>query len=1213
MPTDMDPVEYDAFLRDEDDDDKIQTFHRNSLSFDEVPRRSLDRRRSSVLDSISVHDPLLTRDSEPADEGDGTYFSERYQQRFYISEEDMVIVFASYTSSRVRQILYTLLCVCTFGVAYLVLRWFPRLRVACIGKPVPLGQCEWVVIENQWGELAIENIHVKKYQRPVSTLFRLREEEKAAEELHHHDYRLDEDEEEDYIDKDPSLPTLRWVEYRYIKFFYHPFKDMFVTNSDWVDTNWTNIEGIQEGLDTNVHRDRELVFGRNEINIKEKSTVQLLVDEVLHPFYVFQVFSIILWAFDAYYYYASCIFIISVFSVGNTLIETKQTFERLRSLARFECEIRTLRNGFWTTISSAEVVPGDVYELSDPSIIALPCDSLLLTGDCIVNESMLTGESVPVSKFPATQESLDSLIAEESVTPELCRHFLYSGTRVIRVRKPKRVLANNEETEEVDVALAMVIKTGFSTTKGSLVRSMLFPKPTGFKFYEDSFKYIGAMASIAVLGFIISTINFIRMNIATHLIVLRALDLVTIVVPPALPATLTIGTNISLARLRNIAIFCISPSRINVGGKLDILCFDKTGTLTEDGLDVLGVHLVEEDKTFSPLHSSYVELFSETAGSAMLSTLTTCHSLRLVDDELVGDPLDVKMFEFTGWNFFEDDGHGTHSRKSTSPSGDIVLNTVKIFEFVSSLRRMSVIAAVHGPSDPKYHVFLKGAPEIMEKVCDVATFPPDYHDLLAHYTHRGYRVIACATKVLDPSDIKMLKRNEIESDLKFIGFLIFENKLKLTTTNTISQLLDAKIRTVMCTGDNVLTAISVGRECGIIDKQSTVVFVPHFEGEQLRWESVDDRAVLLDGTTFRPRDRNILDYTLAVTGDAFRYIVQMGSDIQLEQMLIKGSIYARMSPGEKHELVEKLQAIDYTVGFCGDGANDCGALKAADVGVSLSEAEASIAAPFTSRRFDISCVVDVIKEGRSALATSFSCFKYMSLYSAIQFVSVSILYSLGSSLGDFQFLWIDLFLIIPIAVLMAWAQPFPVLSVKRPTANLVSRKVLIPLLGQVVFLTIVQFGAWCLVRTMPWYIPPIRGGEDSDLQSSDNMALFTVSCFQYIFVAVVLSVGPPFRQPVYKNRPFLIVIGITTLVSVVMLFIDPQSPMGRLMDLSYTGLEFRLEIIVISAASAVVSWIAEKHVFNWLARFAGQVKRAVGIKKTRKRYKVLRDELLRGV
>lgn len=74
-----------------------------------------------------------------------------------------------------------------------------------------------------------------------------------------------------------------------------------------------------------------------------------------------------------------------------------------------------------------------------------------------------------------------------------------------------------------------------------------------------------------------------------------------------------------------------------------------------------------------------------------------------------------------------------------------------------------------------------------------------------------------------------------------------------------------------------------------------------------------------------------------------------------------------MSPDEKHELVEKLQSIGYCCGFCGDGANDCGALKAADVGISLSEAEASVAAPFTSRVFDITCVPEVIRYCSSLL------------------------------------------------------------------------------------------------------------------------------------------------------------------------------------------------------------------------------------------------------
>ena len=79
------------------------------------------------------------------------------------------------------------------------------------------------------------------------------------------------------------------------------------------------------------------------------------------------------------------------------------------------------------------------------------------------------------------------------------------------------------------------------------------------------------------------------------------------------------------------------------------------------------------------------------------------------------------------------------------------------------------------------------------------------------------------------------------------------------------------------------------------------------------------------------------------------------------------------------------------VGFCGDGANDCVALKGADVGISLSPNEASIAAPFTSQIQDISCVPILLCEGRTAITTSFTCFKYMAMYSILETATVCLL------------------------------------------------------------------------------------------------------------------------------------------------------------------------------------------------------------------------------
>jgi cation-transporting P-type ATPase 13A2 len=380
-----------------------------------------------------------------------------------------------------------------------------------------------------------------------------------------------------------------------------------------------------------------------------------------------------------------------------------------------------------------------------------------------------TGESIPVSKVPVTDEVLPYVdLGATSVHPMVARYFLFCGTKIIRARRPQ------DTDDDEAVALALVVRTGFNTTKGALVRSMLFPKPSGFKFYRDSFRYISVMGMIAAIGFIGSLVNFIKLGLAPHLIIVRALDLITIVVPPALPATLTIGTNFALSRLKKRQIFCISPQRVNVAGKLDVVCFDKTGTLTEDGLDVLGVRLVQHPEIrFGDLLEDNHALLPPASydrdptvdyrvNKNMLYAMATCHSLRIVDDGLIGDPLDFKMFNFTEWAFEEGSRNtqqfvepGTHqpapsvARPPQSFEYDVddiqensiprrvELGVLHSFEFVSHLRRASVIVRQQG--DPGAYVYVKGAPEVMKDICTASSIPDDFDDLLSYYTHKGFR------------------------------------------------------------------------------------------------------------------------------------------------------------------------------------------------------------------------------------------------------------------------------------------------------------------------------------------------------------------------------------------------------------------------------------------------------------------------------------------
>lgn len=188
----------------------------------------------------------------------------------------------------------------------------------------------------------------------------------------------------------------------------------------------------------------------------------------------------------------------------------------------------------------------------------------------------------------------------------------------------------------------------------------------------------------------------------------------------------------------------------------------------------------------------------------------------------------------------------------------------------------------------------------------------------------------------------------------------------------------------MATGDNVLTAISVARQCAIIDTQKQVWLGELAEDKKsVSWKSTDPGAKI---NTERKLPWHWQDdrTEVALTGQAFNHIINLKDDYLINSVLAKAKVFARMGPDDKGSLVENLQKrLNEQIGMCGDGANDCGALKAADIGISLSEAEASIAAPFTSAVQNIECVVTLLREGRASMATSFQSFKFVELYALI--------------------------------------------------------------------------------------------------------------------------------------------------------------------------------------------------------------------------------------
>ena len=246
-------------------------------------------------------------------------------------------------------------------------------------------------------------------------------------------------------------------------------------------------------------------------------------------------------------------FIINLTSIFPVFPSNLQNEENLRSTIRSSNNARVKRDdNKIELVSSNDLVPGDIIVLPDNGKFEMSCDAVLIHGNAIVNEAMLTGESVPVTKTPISKFDPDVYNDRKHQ-----KHTLMNGTEVIQTR------SNHDQV------FAVVIRTGFTTTKGNLVRSIMFPAPVDFKFEEDSYKFVGFLTLLAGIGFGYTCWRLISLGEKTVSdIFLDAADLITIVIPPALPAAMTIGSIYAQKRLREKGIYCISPRSINVSGKL---------------------------------------------------------------------------------------------------------------------------------------------------------------------------------------------------------------------------------------------------------------------------------------------------------------------------------------------------------------------------------------------------------------------------------------------------------------------------------------------------------------------------------------------------------------------------------------------------------------------------------------------------------------------
>uniref|UniRef100_A0A8C3PQR8 Polyamine-transporting ATPase 13A3 n=1 Tax=Calidris pygmaea TaxID=425635 RepID=A0A8C3PQR8_9CHAR len=1162
---------------------------------------------------------------------------EKEEKKFVNKAEEDEMEIYGYELCRWKLVLVTVGVICSGGFLLLLLYWMPQWRVKATCRRTTLKDCEVVLLRTTdefkiWFCAKVRimpSLGANPLQNPnpivhkVSNGHAVHFCESAAEE--------NKNDLKKYL---PVSKPIRYFSHHSVKYFWNDSVQSFdVLRGLDESTFCSSIHNEHStGLTKGMHDFRKAFYGVNEIAVKVPSIFKLLIKEVLNPFYIFQLFSVILWITDEYHYYALAIVIMSVISIVSSLYTIRKQYVMLHDMVAAHSIVRVSvcrGNQEIEEILSTDLVPGDIMLIPSNGTI-MPCDAVLLSGTCIVNESMLTGESVPVTKINLPNPSeYPKAMGDEIYSPEVHkRHTLFCGTNVIQTRFYTGELVK-----------ALVVRTGFSTAKGQLVRSILYPKPTDFKLYRDAYLFLLSLVVVAGIGFLYTVVNSILNEVPAHTIIIESLDIITITVPPALPAAMTAGIVYAQRRLKKIGIFCISPQRINICGQLNLVCFDKTGTLTEDGLDLWGIQRVENARFLLPEESACSESLLK---SEFVACMATCHSLTKIEGVLSGDPLDLKMFEAIGWILEEatEEETALHNRIMPTvvrPSKQLFpeckqatnqemtsyeIGIVRQFPFSSVLQRMCVIARVLG--EKRMDAYMKGAPEVIASLCKQETVPVDFERVLEEYTKQGFRVIALAHRKLESKltwhKVQTINRDAIESNMEFMGLIIMQNKLKQETPAVLEDLHKANIRTVMVTGDNMLTAISVARDCGMILPQDKVIIaeaLPPKDGQAARinWHYADTLAKC---TSSSPainsedipvklvheslEDLQMTKYHFAMNGKSFAVILEHFQDL-VPKLVLHGTVFARMAPDQKTQLVEALQNVDYYVGMCGDGANDCGALKRAHGGISLSELEASVASPFTSRTPSISCVPKLIREGRAALITSFCVFKFMALYSIIQYISVTLLYSILSNLGDFQFLFIDLAIILVVVFTMSLNPAWKELVARRPPSGLISGPLLCSVLSQIIICLAFQIFGFFWVKQQSWYEPwttesdscnlldatntssahhgneTLHDHDEHYIKNYENTTLFFISSFQYLIVAIVFSKGKPFRQPSYKNCKSFLTVYSSNLFLMCVYFIYVLLTSGNFfLQLVCVPYEWRLRILMVVILNAIVSVLTEEAV-----------------------------------
>ena len=692
---------------------------------------------------------------------------------------------------------------------------------------------------------------------------------------------------------------------------------------------------------------------------------------------------------------AAILFAVAIVSLVQASSNYKQeqqfaAVNRIKSIFK----VAVVRNGRISMIKNLDLVVGDVVLLEQGNKI--PADGLCLESFGIkVDQSTATGESEAVSKNISSDPFL---ISNTHVTEGRGRMIVTCVGLKSHHGKIFELIANEErsDTPLQEKLSALARKIGYIGIGVASVTYLILLMGWVINSFKNGWSWSSLQEPLD--DFII------------------AITIVACAVPEGLPLAVTISLAYSMRQMMSDNNFVRHLSACETMGSATVICSDKTGTLTKNEMNV--------ERLIVGLESNFHLRPDDPITNKLYHSIAVNTHAVISDTDQVGSQTECALVRFIGSDICKIHRHSA--------------NISSCFQFDRIRKRMSTIEIVHNTnSQNDVIVHVKGATDEVLPLCthytlqngDIQPLTKTKCDKISTLNDsecsEGYRTLAIAYKIVKDENL-VSTIEEAECNLILLAILSIRDSLRSSTASSVTSCQRAGIRVIMVTGDHMLTASSIAKECHIMKSNG-----------------------------------------IAITGQQLRSM----SDIELTDILKDLCVIARATPADKHLIVSTLQQHGEIVAVTGDGTNDVAALIKADVGLAMGKCGTELAKEASDIVIlddDFRSIVKSVAWGRCVYNNiqRFLQFQLTANVSTLFISLVSAIILKDTPFQAVQLLWINLIMDSFGALSLATGKPHESLLAQKPhdkNVSLITSFMITNIVGQSIFQVIVV----CIILLFP--------------------------------------------------------------------------------------------------------------------------------------------------